>query len=98
MTTTSVPTGRDLTTRRLPTWAPAAVAGGAVAVSVAIVYGLADGGPVIATVFAALLFVVALTVLATVVEGGRAARNRVAATFVYGAFVLALAPLVSVAW
>jgi phosphate transport system permease protein len=88
----------DLKARRLPGWAPAAVAGAAIVVSVALVYTVGSGSPVVATVFAALLFMIAMAVTSAVVEGGRAARNRVATILVYGAFVLALAPLVSVAW
>jgi phosphate transport system permease protein len=100
MTTTmaSAPPPPALKARTLPRWAPAAVGGAAIVISAVIVYVFGNGGPVVATVFAALLFVIALAVLSTVVEGGRAARNRVATTLVYGAFILALAPLVSVAF
>jgi phosphate transport system permease protein len=37
-------------------------------------------------------------IVASVVEGGRSARNRMATVLIYGAFILALLPLLSVAW
>jgi phosphate transport system permease protein len=53
---------------------------------------------VLTGVVAAVLFVAGTAAISTVVEGGRAARNRVATTLIYGAFALALAPLLSVVW
>jgi phosphate transport system permease protein len=90
--------GPGLTSHRLPRWAPYGLAVAAVAVSAAVVFLFGSGGLVITAVFAMLLYLVALTVLSTVVEGGRAARNRLATTLVYSAFVLALLPLLSVAF
>ncbi|GAA1804536.1 phosphate ABC transporter permease PstA [Planosporangium flavigriseum] len=86
-----------LKARRLPGWAPAGVGAAAILIAALAVYLPGAGGPVLTSVVAALLFLVGLGALSTVVEGGRAARNRVATSLVYAAFVLALAPLLSVA-
>ncbi|TML32557.1 MAG: phosphate ABC transporter permease PstA [Actinobacteria bacterium] len=99
MTTLTTPTiSSALHVRRLPAWAIGVTAAGAVALSVALFSGLGllGGGPVLTAVGAVVLFLVGLSVVSTVVEGGRAARNRVATALVYSAFVLALLPLVSV--
>ena len=99
MTTLTTPTiSSALHVRRLPAWAIAVTAAGGVALSVALFSGLGllGGGPVLTAVGAVVLFLVGLSVVSTVVEGGRAARNRVATALVYSAFVLALLPLVSV--
>ncbi len=89
---------RTLQSRRLPFWAVVAVAVGAVAVSVLLftVAGLLGDNWVVTVVGAVLIFLIGLAVLSTVVEGGRAARNRVATSLIYSAFILALLPLVSV--
>ncbi len=89
--------GPGLKTRRLPGWAPAAIAAGAVLLGILIVKVL-GGGPVLMGIAAVILFLVGLGVVSTVVEGGRSARNRIATTLVYSAFMLALAPLLSVTW
>jgi phosphate transport system permease protein len=54
------------------------------------------GGTVLVIVGFWLLFLLFLGITATVVEGGRAARNRVASSAIYSALVLALLPLVSI--
>jgi phosphate transport system permease protein len=86
-----------LRTKRLPGWAPAAIAVGAVLVGIAL-GNLLGSGPVMMGVLAVLLFIIGLGVASTVVEGSRSARNRIATTLVYAAFVLALAPLLSVTY
>ncbi|WP_018347580.1 phosphate ABC transporter permease PstA [Longispora albida] len=86
----------SLTARRLPRFAPLAIGAGAVAVAAGLSFGLGLGGPVMTGILAALLFVAALFGTAWRVEGSRAARNRVASALIYGAFVLAVIPLVSV--
>jgi phosphate transport system permease protein len=85
-------------TRRLPPWAPLAVAVAAVVVAFVLVYGTNVGGPVLSGVVAAILFIAGQFGLATAVEGRRQATNRTATTLIWAAFLLALAPLVSVAW
>jgi phosphate transport system permease protein len=57
---------------------------------------LLGGGWVLTAVGAVLLFLIILGTASGVVEGGRAARNRVATSLIYSAFVLALLPLLSV--
>jgi phosphate transport system permease protein len=52
----------------------------------------------LAVVLGVLLFAVAILVLSGVVEGSRAARDRLATTFMYSAFGLAVVPLVSLLW
>jgi phosphate transport system permease protein len=91
----TTPAGR-LTARRLPAWVPFAIVAGAVALAYALVVPTGWGGPVLTGVVAAILFLIGLAVTSVVVEGSRAARNRVATMLIYGAFVLALAPLISV--
>jgi len=100
MTTLTAPLSAGLRSRRLPKWAPWAIAAGAIGVSFAAVYagGLMGGGWVLTAVVAVLLYLIGLNVIARVVEGKRAARNRVASSLIYSAFILALLPLLSVAW
>jgi phosphate transport system permease protein len=94
----SARTRSTLKARRLPSWAPAAVGLGAIVVAALAVYLPSLGGPVLTGVTAALVFLVGLAALSAFVEGGRAARNRIATSLVYAAFVLALAPLLSMAF
>ena len=100
MTTLSSPLAGSLRSRRLPKWSPWAIAAGSLGVSFLAVYagGLLGGGPVLTIVVAALAYMVGLNIAARVVEGKRAARNRVASSLIYSAFTLALLPLLSVAW
>lgn len=50
------------------------------------------------TVLSTVLFVAGATVATRIVEGGRSASNRFITFVVYGAFILALLPLLSVMW
>jgi phosphate transport system permease protein len=86
---------QTLKSRRLPRWVPAAVAAASILVAVLAIYLTGAGGPVLTSVVATLIFVIGLGALSTAIEGGRAARNRTATTLVYAAFVVALAPLLS---
>jgi phosphate transport system permease protein len=95
-TTLASASGASLRTRRLPAWTPVGIGAAAVVLAYLIIALPGAGGPVLTGVVAALLFVVGLGVLSQVVEGRRVARNRIATTLVYGAFVLALAPLLSI--
>jgi phosphate transport system permease protein len=83
--------------RRLPTWTPwvTLAACAALAAAVFAARGWSTPGFVILT---ALLHVVAVLVLYRTVEGARAATDRFVTTLVTGAFLLALLPLVSVAY
>ncbi|GGM70784.1 phosphate ABC transporter permease PstA [Dactylosporangium sucinum] len=88
----------QLRVKSLPSWAPWATAAAAIAVSFVLVYLTSYGGMILTGVVAALLFVIFMGVAATFVEGGRSARNRMATILIYGAFILALLPLISVVW
>ncbi|MEV6965305.1 phosphate ABC transporter permease PstA [Hamadaea sp. NPDC051192] len=99
MTTLSAPV-TGLRARRLPKWAPWAVAAGSVLLSYLLVYagGLLGGGIVLTAIASVVLYLFLLWLAARQVEGSRAARNRIASSLIYSAFILALLPLLSVAW
>jgi phosphate transport system permease protein len=98
-TTTLTPSGASLKANRLPVWAPYVVAVVSAGIAYLAIYvGKQLGGGVAMTVIAAVvLFLVILAIAAWVVEGSRAARNRVMTTMIYTAIVLAALPLFSVA-
>ncbi|MFI9123366.1 phosphate ABC transporter permease PstA [Streptomyces bikiniensis] len=83
---------------RLPRWTPAAVAAGSVLAGVGT--GLAAGwhSKVQWGLISALLFVLVTYALTTKVEGSRQAKDRVATSLVWVCFVLAVVPLLSLAW
>jgi phosphate transport system permease protein len=83
---------------RLPKWSPWVIAGGSVAVAVGI--GLAAGldSRIQWGLIAGLLFLVATYVTAAGVEGRRQAKDRIATSLVWVAFLLAVVPLVSLVW
>jgi len=89
---------RQIEARRLPTWAPWATAGGALAVSVVV--GLLGSGPSVAgvVVLAVVLYAVVLYAASRAVEGPRRATDRLASILVTSAFALAMIPLVSLVW
>ncbi|MFD3531798.1 phosphate ABC transporter permease PstA [Streptomyces sp. NPDC058664] len=88
----------SLSHARLPRWTPAAVAAFSIAAGIGI--GLVAGwhSKVQWGMIAALLFVVTTYVLTAKVEGGRQAKDRVATSLVWVCFVLAVIPLLSLAW
>ncbi|MFI8289596.1 phosphate ABC transporter permease PstA [Streptomyces sp. ms191] len=83
---------------RVPRWTPAAIAVGSIAAAVGI--GLAAGwhSRVQWGLVAALLFVLATYAITARVEGSRQAKDRVATSLVWVCFVLAVIPLLSLAW
>jgi phosphate transport system permease protein len=83
---------------RLPKWAPWGVAATAIAVAVAV--GLAFGlhSRVQWGLIAAVLFVLGTYALSAKVEGRRQAKDRVATSLVWVAFLLAVVPLLSLVW
>ena len=87
-----------LEARRLPRWAPAATAAAAAALAYIVfaLGGVLGGGPVLTVVGAVVFFLAGLALASAIVEGSRAARNRIATALIYSAFTLALLPLVSV--
>ncbi|MFH9663029.1 phosphate ABC transporter permease PstA [Streptomyces sp. NPDC017248] len=82
----------------LAAWFPWAVAGGSVVVAVGI--GLAAGlhSRIQWGLIAALLFILGTYGIAARVEGRRQAKDRVATSLVWVAFLLAVVPLVSLVW
>ncbi|MEU7296517.1 phosphate ABC transporter permease PstA [Streptomyces exfoliatus] len=88
----------SLSHARLPRWTPAAIAAGSIAAGIGI--GLAAGwhSKIQWGMIAALLFVLITYGLTTKVEGSRQAKDRVATSLVWVCFVLAVVPLLSLAW
>ncbi|GHF18996.1 MULTISPECIES: phosphate ABC transporter permease PstA [Streptomyces] len=83
---------------RLPRWTPAALAAAAVAAGTGIGLGAGLSSHMQWGLIAALLYVAAMYVLATRVEGRRQAKDRLATSLVWVCFVLAVVPLVSLVW
>ncbi|MET9721614.1 phosphate ABC transporter permease PstA [Streptomyces zaomyceticus] len=88
----------SLSSARLPRWSPVAIAAGSIAAGIGI--GVAAGwhSKVQWGMVAALLFVLTTYALTTKVEGSRQAKDNVATSLVWVCFVLAVVPLVSLAW
>jgi phosphate transport system permease protein len=85
------------TRRPLPGWTPAAVFGGLVAV--AVLLGLVtDLNSVVLVLLVAVLGTAVVVGLSRVREGSRKATDRFVTCLVYGAFLLAMVPLVSLVW
>ncbi|MEV6973998.1 phosphate ABC transporter permease PstA [Kitasatospora sp. NPDC093806] len=89
------PVGRPLTANRLPKWTPPAVAAGAVVLGCGI--GAVGGleSKLQWGLISAVLFVVISYVLSAQVEGRRQAKDRLATSVVWVAFILAVIPLLS---
>ncbi|HEY2793526.1 MAG TPA: phosphate ABC transporter, permease protein PstA, partial [Micromonosporaceae bacterium] len=85
----------SLHARRLPKWAPAGifVLAAIVAFLVIDLGGAFGGGIALSVVATVVLFVLVLGGTSRVIEGPRAARNRMATAMIYTAFALALLPL-----
>ncbi|MEU7556697.1 phosphate ABC transporter permease PstA [Streptomyces eurythermus] len=90
--------GGSLSGARLPKWSPWAIAAGSVAVAVGIGLGAGLGSKVQWGLIAAILFVLGTYGVAARVEGRRQAKDRVATSLVWVAFLLAVVPLVSLVW
>ena len=82
----------------LPKWSPWAIAAGSLVVAVGV--GLAAGldSKVQWCLIAAILFILGTFGIAARVEGRRQAKDRVATSLVWVAFLLAVIPLVSLIW
>lgn len=83
---------------RLPKWFPWALAGGSVALGIGISFAAGLDSSVQWGLIAAILFVVGTYVIATRVEGKRQAKDRIATSLVWVAFLLVLVPLISLLW
>ncbi|MCK1821242.1 phosphate ABC transporter permease PstA [Streptomyces sp. XM83C] len=95
--TAATPPG-SLRGARLPQWAPYAVAAGSVAAGLGISAAAGLHSSVQWALIAAVLYVVATYGLSARVEGRRQAEDRVATSFVWVAFLLAVVPLASLVW
>ncbi|MFI9275005.1 phosphate ABC transporter permease PstA [Kitasatospora sp. NPDC052896] len=84
-----------LTTARLPRWAPAGVAVLSIALGCALGAGFGLTSHLQWGLISALLYVVIGYGLSAKVEGGRQARDRLATSLVWVAFILAVVPLAS---
>jgi phosphate transport system permease protein len=93
--TLTPPTSLSLRARRLPKWAPAAIfiASAIIAFAAIDLGGALGGGVALSVVATVVLFVILLGGTSRVVEGPRAARNRMATALIYAAFALAALPL-----
>ncbi|MEU4128233.1 phosphate ABC transporter permease PstA [Streptomyces wuyuanensis] len=83
---------------RLPRWAQPAIAAGAVAAGIGLGSAAGWQSRIQWGMLASLLFVIASYLITAKVEGKRQARDRVATSIVWVAFVLAVVPLVSLSW
>ncbi|MDO4241517.1 MAG: phosphate ABC transporter permease PstA [Microbacteriaceae bacterium] len=93
--------GSSLSGNRLPKFAPWAILAGALAVSVALfaLLGAANGGGINfvgAAAAAAVIYLIAITVISLTVEGSRQAKDRFVTGLVTCSFLIATAPLISV--
>jgi phosphate transport system permease protein len=97
MSTIHSPFVSDLTAGKLPRFAPAVAA--VIALGIGALAALLLGGGLLATVLlAAIAFLVVLPAWYAVVEGRRAAVDRLVTCLVWTALLVALVPLVSLLW
>ncbi|CAN5573970.1 phosphate ABC transporter permease PstA [soil metagenome] len=97
------PAPKGLTNGRLPRWAAWSILGGSAAVSLSFfaMVAVASGSALNLAGFAivtVLAYLVLITVISSVVEGRRKGVDRLVTGVVTSAFLLAMVPLVSVAW
>lgn len=83
---------------RLPVWATAAAAGAGLALAGLLAVATRIQGVAGTGVVAAIAFLVIQSLWSWRVEGVRNAKNRLAQTFIYASFIIALVPLLSVLW
>ncbi|MFI1731231.1 phosphate ABC transporter permease PstA [Streptomyces acidicola] len=83
---------------RLPRWAPAVIAVASVVLSIGISLAAGWESRVQWGLIAALLFVVGTYAVTARIEGPRQAKDRVATSLVWVCFILAVVPLLSLAW
>ncbi|WDO07532.1 phosphate ABC transporter permease PstA [Streptomyces murinus] len=88
----------SLRSASLPKWSPWAIAAGSIVVAVGIGEGAGLTSHIQWGLIAALLFVLGTYVIASAVEGRRQAKDRIATSLVWVAFLIALLPLVSLIW
>ncbi|MEU9380039.1 phosphate ABC transporter permease PstA [Streptomyces sp. NPDC048279] len=98
MSTAAVKRPSTLQGATLPKWAPYAIIGGSIVLGVVI--GLAGGldSKIQWGLIAALLYIFGTYGIAARVEGRRQAKDRIATSLVWVAFIIAVIPLVSLIW
>ncbi|MER5529643.1 phosphate ABC transporter permease PstA [Streptomyces sp. NPDC002677] len=98
MSTAAVKRPSTLQGATLPKWSPYAIVGGSIVLGVVI--GLVGGldSKIQWGLIAALLYVLGTYGIAARVEGRRQAKDRVATSLVWVAFIVAVVPLVSLIW
>ncbi|MPY64083.1 phosphate ABC transporter permease PstA [Streptomyces spongiae] len=98
--TTVTPADRSpvFSTARMPRWAPAVIAVASIALSIGISLAAGWESEVQWGLIAALLFVLGSYVVTARVEGPRQAKDRVVTSLVWVCFILAIVPLLSLAW
>ncbi|PWI16475.1 phosphate ABC transporter permease PtsA [Streptomyces sp. Act143] len=97
-TTTAVKPPSTLRGASLPKWSAGAIAAGSLAVSIGLCLATGIESRVQWGLIAALLFLLGTYVIAARVEGRRQAKDRIATSLVWVAFLLAVVPLVSLVW
>ncbi|NUK06414.1 phosphate ABC transporter, permease protein PstA, partial [Streptomyces lunaelactis] len=98
-TLTPAPKNRSsLRAATLPKWFPWAVAAGSVLLGLGISTAAGLNSSIQWALIAAVLFVGGSYGISARVEGGRQAKDRVATSMVWVAFLLALIPLLSLIW
>ncbi|WNF28509.1 phosphate ABC transporter permease PstA [Streptomyces sp. C11-1] len=94
----AAPSHATLAHARMPRWAPAAIAVGSVATGCLIGFVAGLDSRTQWGMISALVFVAATYLITAKVEGSRQGKNRVATSLVWVCFLLAIVPLLSLAW
>ena len=87
----------SLTSGQRPTWLIPAILVGSIVVGAALA-ALVSFSVALWAVFAAVIFLIAAPIAVTSIEGSRQGKNAALTYLVYGAFILAVIPLISVIW
>jgi len=89
---------QSLTAGKLPRYSPLAIFVVTLVVVGGVLSLLGSFSIVLVVVLGTIVFAIALNIISRMVEGGRAAKDRLFTTLMYSAFMLALIPLVSLLW
>ncbi|MEU3982926.1 phosphate ABC transporter permease PstA [Streptomyces sp. NPDC026672] len=95
---TAVAKPNSLRGAQLPKWSPYAIAAGSIVVAIGIGAAAGLDSRIQWGLIAAILYVVGTYGIAAAVEGRRQAKDRIATSLVWVAFLLAVIPLVSLVW
>ena len=87
----------SLTSGQRPKWLIPAILVGSIVVGAALA-ALVSFSVALWAVFAAVIFLIAASIAVTSIEGSRQGKNAALTYLVYGAFILAVIPLISVIW